>query len=154
MNWTMLGAVGELVGAAVVALTLLYLARQTRMSNTIAQAEGWRALSNKAADMNMMAIAIPEFRAGFAKVIQGEATRDDLELDERIAIALYYDAVLNVYQQAFREVALGLLPRQALDDMTSRLWEVPYFSSAWPTLRAEYSSDFVAFVEARYRFQA
>jgi hypothetical protein len=154
MNWTMLGAVGELVGAVVVALTLFYLARQTHMSNRMAQAEGWRTLSTSYAEMNMMGIAIPEFRAGFAKVMYGDATRDDLDVDERVAVGLFYDAALNVYQQAFREVALGLLPKQALEDLTSRAWEVPYFKSVWPVLRAEYSDDFVAFVEARYRARA
>jgi len=38
MDWTMLGAVGELAGAAVVGFTVIYLARQVRLGNQMAWA--------------------------------------------------------------------------------------------------------------------
>ena len=41
MNWEAIGAVGELVGALAVVMTLAYLALQIRQSNTVARADAY-----------------------------------------------------------------------------------------------------------------
>ena len=51
MNWDMLSAVGELVGVAVVIISLLYLSRQVKMSNQLARAEAPRMPNS---DLNML----------------------------------------------------------------------------------------------------
>lgn len=52
MNWTMLGAIGELGGAVVVGFTVIYLARQVRLSNQMSKAEAWRSFAGKLVDVN------------------------------------------------------------------------------------------------------
>ena len=47
MNWDMLGAIGELVGALAVVLTLFYLARQVRDASRETQLERWRKLNEE-----------------------------------------------------------------------------------------------------------
>ena len=39
MNWDMVGAIGEIVGALAVVVSLVYLAGQVSMSNRLAQSE-------------------------------------------------------------------------------------------------------------------
>ena len=41
MDWTAWGALGELLGALAVVITLVYLAKQVRYSNIIARAEAY-----------------------------------------------------------------------------------------------------------------
>ena len=48
MNWDAIGAVGEVVGAITVLVTLIYLARQVRQSNRIAIASAEIALREAA----------------------------------------------------------------------------------------------------------
>lgn len=47
MDWDAIGAIGEVLGAAAVVATLLYLARQTAQANRIAKAAVARELSQK-----------------------------------------------------------------------------------------------------------
>ena len=46
MNWEAIGAVGEILGALAVVLTLAYLAKQTKMSHVVAAGDGKRPASN------------------------------------------------------------------------------------------------------------
>ena len=47
MNWQMIGAIGEVVGALAVVLTLFYLARQVREASREARRDRWSKLSSE-----------------------------------------------------------------------------------------------------------
>jgi hypothetical protein len=154
MDWTMLGAIGELAGAAVVAVTVIFLAQQLRLSNRLAQAEAWRRVTDRSTANVMTAATIPEFRSGFTKIYNEAATLNDLDPDEGMAVGLFYRASLSVYEQTFREVSLGILSNAALDTLTSNIYRVPYFTSAWSIQRREIHEDFAAYLEKRYQLEA
>ena len=153
MDWTMLGAIGELAGAAVVGFTVIYLARQVRLSNQMSKAEAWRSFVGKLVDINASQSSDPVFRRAIARALQG-ATREDLEEDERMAIGLWYASQLVVTEQAHREVLLGILPEEVLDNSLSNvLYQVPYFESVWPVVRPGRSRDFASWIDQRYGFE-
>jgi hypothetical protein len=154
MDWTMLGAVGELAGAAVVAVTVIYLAQQLRLSNRLARAEAWRWGVDRISANLMTAATIPAFRSGLTKIFAEAATRDDLDPDERVAVGLHYSAHLTVYQQVFREVSLGLVSQASLDSLAPQLYRLPYFKSAWSIQRVDLHEDFAAYLEERYELKA
>ena len=130
MDWTMLGAMGELVGAVVVGITVIYLARQVRLSNQMSKAEAWRSFVGKLVDVDAAQSSDPVFRRAVARALLEGATRDDLEVDERIAIGLWYASQLVVTEQAHREVLLGILPEEVLENSLGNvLYNVPYFES-------------------------
>jgi hypothetical protein len=146
----MLGALGEIAGAAVVALSLIYLGRQIHLSNRMAQAEAYRTFAEKNADLSLAFAANPVLRSGWLKVTTAAALHGDLEPEEDLAVALMYDAALQMYQQGVREVGLGILPREARDELSCAIYDLPYFKSIWPMLRGSYSRGFEEFIEARY----
>ena len=153
MDWTMLGAIGELAGAAVVGFTVIYLARQVRLGNQMAKAEAWRSFAGKLVDINASQASDPVFRRAVARALQG-ATRKDLEDDERVAIGLWYASQLVVTEQAHREVLLGILPKEVLDNSVGNvLYNVPYFESVWSVLREGRSRDFASWIEQHYDFK-
>jgi hypothetical protein len=153
MNWEALGAIGELVGAAVVGITVIYLARQVRLGNQISKAEAWRSFVGKLVDINASQASDPVFRRAAARALQG-ATRDDLEEDERMAIGLWYASQLVVTEQAHREVLLGILPEEVLDNSLSNVFfKVPYFESVWPVVRPGRSEAFASWIDQRYGFE-
>ena len=47
MNWEMIGALGELMGATAVVLTLFYLAHQVREASREAQRNRWGDLNHE-----------------------------------------------------------------------------------------------------------
>ena len=49
MNWEMIGAIGELVGAAAVVATLFYLASQIREASRESKSSRWGELNNEMA---------------------------------------------------------------------------------------------------------
>lgn len=54
MNWDAIGAVGELVGAVAVVVTLVYLALQIRHNTNQSRASSHHAISDSLNQLNMM----------------------------------------------------------------------------------------------------
>ena len=153
MDWTMLGAIGELAGAVVVGFTVIYLARQVRLSNQMSKAEAWRSIAGKLVDVNASMASDPVFRRAVARVLKGD-TRNDLEEDERIAIGLWYASQLVVTEQAHRDVLLGILPEEVLENSQSTvLYKAPYFESVRPVVRPGRSEAFASWIDRRYGFE-
>ena len=149
----MLGAMGEVAGAVVVSITVIYLASQVRLSNQISKAEAWRFSVGKLVDVIASQSSDPVFRRAVARALQG-ATRNDLEEDERIAIGFWYASQLVVTEQAHREVLLGILPEEVLENSLSNvLYKVPYFESVWPVVRPGGSEAFASWIDQRYGFK-
>ncbi len=81
MNWDALGAIAELLGAAGVVVTLVYLALQIRRSNALAFSESLR-FANDAATPAVVAIAQD---ADLARLFrQGLRDRSSLNPDEQV----------------------------------------------------------------------
>jgi hypothetical protein len=79
MNWDAIGAIAEVVGAAGVIITLLYLALQIRRSNRLADVESNR-FAEQASDLPIMAIVQDPEVAKIFRV--GLADRESLSPDD------------------------------------------------------------------------
>ena len=89
MNWNAIGAIAELVGAAGVIITLLYLALQIRRSNRLSTVESIR-FGGRAADLPIMAIVQdPEVAKIFSN---GLANRESFSPDE----CLRFDMLMGI----------------------------------------------------------
>jgi hypothetical protein len=71
-----------------------------------------------------------------------------------VAIGLWYASQLVVTEQAHREVLLGILPKEVLDNSLGNvMYNVPYFESVWSVLREGRSRDFASWIEQHYDFK-
>jgi len=61
MNWDALGAIGELVGAAAVVLTLAYLAKQIAQTNRVANSANIREVEQQYLDLYKLIASDPIF---------------------------------------------------------------------------------------------
>jgi len=150
MDWTMVGALGEVAGAVAVAASLLYVGRQVRQNNRIARAEayrevtmGWARLLHLWADDRPTAKALMESGTGIRLA--------ELSDNDRDAFLLRIAATFRVFETIYHQVAEGILDADALD----MLWgqtagSTPLFQDAWASLRGTYRPEFRAFVEGRY----
>jgi len=95
MNWEAIGAVGEVLGALAVFLTLFYLARQVRESNKLAKSSAATEIMNSFGQVNALLVtpSVAEVMAK-AKVIPSDFTPA-----EEVQIRQLCHRVMNVYMQ-------------------------------------------------------
>jgi hypothetical protein len=150
MDWTMVGALGEVGGAVAVVASLLYVGRQVRQNNRIARAEayrevtmGWAQLLHRWADDPPTAKALMESGTGIRLADLPEGVRD--------AFLLRIAATFRVFETIYHQVAEGILDDDALDMLWGQATgSTPLFQDAWARLRGSYRPEFRAFVEGRY----
>ena len=90
MNWDAIGAVGELVGAAAVVATLLYLSVQMRLSREAAQVQSSYATIDVYSQWRSHLIGNERLAQIVAKADRGEA----LAAEEDIPVAMLMDDLL------------------------------------------------------------
>jgi hypothetical protein len=149
MNWEIVGVVAEVVGAAAVVVSLIYLARQVRTSNRLARAEAYRSPNSDLNTLNAAFSIDPVFRQAFRRAIDG-ATRKQLEPDERTVLDGYLISVTNIYEQLDREIREEILDSESLGFGAHGLFELPYFRISWGFYRQNLGSRFVESFEARF----
>jgi hypothetical protein len=147
MNWSAVGAIGELLGAAAVVLTLAYLARQIRDANRLAKAEAYRAVRALHVNISGDWAKDREWLMLWARLLGG-ARREELSHEERMVAATRYDQLLAYLAAIHHEVELGILPISAYKVVGKRQFDVPYMSDVWPLLRGEYPESFASFFES------
>ena len=153
MDWTMLGAIGETIGAVAVVLSLIYVGRQVRQSNAMARSQFRQEMSSEMNTWAMGVATFPDLTAAFAKVHFHGLVRDQANELERLQIAYAFTAVIGQVQLAHHQAGEGLITQDELDELFgpgTTLMKAPYLASAWPFLAPAYPRDFRAWFERRY----
>ena len=92
MNWTALGALGQLAAAVAVLITLVYLAQQVRQSNRQNLLSAFRHTYDS---LNEWALAVAESGEVAAIVLRGRQSYNDLGDIERFRFDHVHFAFLN-----------------------------------------------------------
>ena len=154
MNWEMIGAIGEIVGAAAVVASLVYLARQVALSNRLAQAEAWRTPISDLNSLNASFGMDPQFREAFYAVLEGAEPRD-LSADGAQLMDVYLISVCNMYEQLFREVSDGVLDTRFLSEFVGgSMFQFPFTRATWYSMRQRLGPSFVEYVEKKHDLSA
>jgi hypothetical protein len=149
-NWGMIGAVAELVGALAVVMSLVYLARQVKLANRLAQAEAWRSRFSELTTLNAAFGVDPRFHRAMVKVYGG-ALESDLDSDEISLANSYVISVAAITAQLFREVNDGVLDRRALDGFVGQgIFGLPFYRANWALHRRVLDPLFVTYVEEKH----
>jgi hypothetical protein len=108
INWDALGAIGELLGSAVVLVTLGYLAIQTRSLNKQSQAEARYAFVEAVGQVNMV-IAQSTKTASIWR--QGLESIQELTEDERMQFFMFVGQYSNLWSVMHQLHEDKLLPK-------------------------------------------
>jgi hypothetical protein len=147
MDWTMVGALGEMAGAVAVVASLLYVGHQVRQNNRIARAEAYRDVTLSWAKMlHLWASDAPAAKA-FMDSASGVRLAD-LPEDARNAYLLRHAALIRVLETIYRQVQEGVMEADALGMLPGAA--TPLFRDSWKFLRGSYNADFRAYFEDRY----
>lgn len=73
MNWDAIGAIGEIVGAGAVVLTLIYLSIQLRQNTEALRSTAWQAIQDGEHQFDTSLVHDPQVLAVFLRGMKGSA---------------------------------------------------------------------------------
>jgi len=106
MNWDAIGAIGEVIGAVAVVVTLLYVARQIHQANAQTQARARYSFIDAYGRMNSSITESKEVASIFRRGLNGE----EFDEDEHIQFFALLGQFLNTWSVLFDLHEDGLLP--------------------------------------------
>ena len=153
MDWTMLGALGELGGAAAVVASLVYVGRQLKHTAQSTAVEGVEQFMSKIADWSLQISGDPGLADLTMRVQVEGGRRDDFTRGERGRIGYLFYGVLVIQSAMFERWRQGLMTREMFEQYASHhagLMAAPYLVDLWPILRGNFNPDYADFVEERF----
>jgi hypothetical protein len=147
MNWDAIGAIGEIVGATGVIVTLLYLATQIRLNTKTVKGTAHQTQMDSTVALNN-AIATDEKLA--ALIASANQDYEALRPGEQIQLRHIYFNFFNLWHSAFWNHRNNLLPHHAWriwnDGMGGMLTDQIAARRAWQDIKAAYDDEFQAHV--------
>lgn len=107
MNWDAIGAIGELIGATVVALTLIYLVIQTRQNSASIHAN---TNQMNLSGFNQINIVLAENPKLAAIVEKGTVAPETLSDEENYSFTWIIRSYMNLYLSLFDQYRAGTCP--------------------------------------------
>ena len=152
MDWSAIGALGEILGAVAVVGSLLFVARQVRANTSAVRSAAYGSILSSQSAV-LQSFATDERMVGlFKRVMWDRALSGDFTDEERICLGLAFLSLLSQWQNAYFQA----IREQVVDDdvvagmVNSTLTNSPYFGEFWQRNRHELPSAFVTFLEGRH----
>ncbi|TDI74389.1 MAG: hypothetical protein E2O84_05960 [Bacteroidetes bacterium] len=145
MNWEMIGSIGEITAGIGVILSLIYVGKQLKQSNTMARSSFRQELSSQANHWAMSIASSPSLAEALAKVHFEDLERNDATGPERMHIAYAIVGLVGQMFFAFKHWKEGILTDEQFAELYSprnALLSKPYLSTVWSQLRPGYSEEF------------
>ena len=154
MNWDAIGAIGEIVGAAAVVVSIAYLAIQIRSNTRATKASAsFEATHSWATSNELVHQMSDEVLLAFRKSYTPDATPGDLSDAERIRVAAHVRALFQKLEGQYYLYRYGFLDPDVWAKRSA--WahgfiELPFWQDWWQNELREliFSDDFVEAVEA------
>jgi hypothetical protein len=150
MNWEALGAIGEIVGAIAVVLTLGYLALQIRQNtNAVIPStkqslfDNWSALSNRM--LEHPSVSLPQL------MLKARTQFSGLDEEEALRFESLATRIFGMYETTFYHHQVGVL-----DEKFWRVYDSYYrdnlrgegFRNFWDSRKPWYHEDFRRYVDS------
>ncbi len=139
MNWEAIGAIGEVLGAAGVIITLAYLAVQMRQSNRLAKRAAVQGVLEGRAEMNRFIASDPVLTELFWRGM--ESSDEFVDEGERRRFATVFSTMSRHYEAIYLDNQEGLLPPGVWRSQESSMKRIMSMPGAQRLLR-ELESDF------------
>ncbi len=145
MNWTAIGAVGELTGAVLVVLSLVYLARQVTQNTAALRSSNQQAFRDALQTVN--GYALENLDVWHRGAFEGEVLTG---ADYTTYLTIVHSA-LNGYEALYAEYLAGHVDEEFWQGKVRQLqwvFRVPSGYKAWVDHTDLFDSRFVQFVDA------
>lgn len=147
MNWTAIGAIGEILGAAGVIITLVYLARQVRQNTSATRLSTAQSIATAARDWNRPLLQDPELAWTFQV-----GTEDPTKLDEKEQarfIELCF-SLFRMFEDAHYQYHNGALDPtiwKGYEALYAAYAKAPGFQAYWAKRRETFRKEFQDFID-------
>ncbi len=158
MNWEVVGALGELVGAVAVVISLAYLSVQIRSNTRATKGSAGFNATHAVAQSNEKILELnQELKAAVARSYQSSSTWDEFTPEERADIGLLHRALFQKFE--------GLYVLHKYDMLDTSLWlqrrnwaaslvSLPFYKVWWKQELEQhvYTEEFVNLIESTDTF--
>ena len=142
MNWEAIGAIGELIGALAVVLTLVYLSIQLRQNTRAVDRSMERAVWEDASTWMYKLIDDPEIAELYRAGIQD----NDLPVNDRMRFRLLMTSLFSHWNLAFKSEAFFIIRNSDIRDVLSQPGGARYWRNSSSREDVNYDPDFMVFM--------
>jgi len=146
VNWDAIGALGELVGAAAVVVTLAYLARQIRENTNAVQGSLELDVAQQIA--GWFGRRTPEERVVFDRAVRGESLSDV----DALSYAWMQMEYFHLCEGWYRQYVRGLMQSEVWEphaDGVIAILATPYMQDVWDRRISPLSPEFRRYIDER-----
>lgn len=148
-------SVGEVIAAAGVILSLIFLGLEIRQNTNAARSATVQALAAQSFEFTMRMSEDPNWIRIEAYLSQAGTSRNDLSAEDGRIQELKYTAALRIMENRLRQYQLGTISEPEITQLgggARAFYSSPMFREWWASRdQAQYfTADFIAFVETTY----
>lgn len=147
MNWTAIGAIGEILGAAGVIITLIYLARQVRQNTRATRLSTSHSIASAARDWNRPLLADPELAWTFQVGTEDPSMLDERERARFIELCF---SLFRMFEDAHYQWQKGALDSDVwhgYEALYAAYAKAPGFQAYWEKRKQTFRPEFQAFID-------
>ena len=146
MNWDAIGAVGEIIGAVAVVVSLAYLAMQIRQNSRIVAANTFQSISTTASKETMEIAQNPSLASLIVKMT---TEPPELTSTEAMQAQLLLRAIFRNYENHYYQHSRGYFEDEVWDGYVKTMGEQlagRFGRTWWESHQGAFGKSFVAFV--------
>ena len=137
----------EYVGIIAVVVSLIFVGYEIRQNTNVARSDAYQQF-NLAAAAHDLETATDERLSDIRARLTNGTKPEDLEIDEQITIASYYNSVIRIWAGLYYSVQEGIVPSSAIEGAgQTGTFAQPAFRLVWPVLRPQYDEQFTEFID-------
>jgi hypothetical protein len=147
MNWEMISAVGQMLGAIGVIISIVYLAAQIRNQNKESQRAAMNVLTTHWSDLNRTLVENPEMAVLW---LRASRSFDDLDAKSKLRVGAHLGRFFRVSDSLYLGVLDGTLDKRLWRGYERTLADVvayPGFQTWWATRKHWHTDEFCALID-------
>jgi hypothetical protein len=147
MNWEMISAVGQMLGAVGVIISIIYLAAQIRNQNKESRRAAMNVLTTHWSDLNRTLVENPDFATLWLRALQ---SFDQLDGASKLRFGAHLGRFLRFADRLYLAVLDGTLDRRLWRGYERTLADTvayPGFQTWWATRKHWHTDEFCALID-------
>ena len=147
MNWEMISAVGQMLGAVGVIISIIYLAAQIRNQNKESQRAAMNVLTSHWSDLNRTLAENPDMAALWLRALQ---SFDELDGPAKLRFGAHLGRFLRMADSLYLGVLDGMLDKRLWRGYERTLADTvayPGFQIWWATRKQWHTDEFCALID-------
>ena len=139
MNWEAIGAIGEIIGAIAVVITLVYLSSQLRQNTKATKQSTSREIAEDGSDWTYRLIENPEIAELYISGIRGE----DLSRTDALRFRLLMSNLINHWNYSFSTGIFEIVDNSNIKGVLSQPGGQEFWRKSLATRSYNYDQGFV-----------